>query len=64
MPQQVSDEFLKQILVIEPGSRLHLLVAMLYDTWYDDLTDERISELIRHVESFRWLNASAERVDR
>lgn len=62
--QRISDEYLKKTLVIEPGCRLHRLVAMLHDTWYDDLTDERISELIRHVESFRWLNASAERVDR
>jgi len=63
MTQKVSDEYMRRELVSRPGERLHRLIAMLHDTWYDDLTDERIAELERQVESFRWLNASAERVD-
>jgi hypothetical protein len=63
MSQKIAAEYLNETLSVEPGNRLHRLVALLFDTWYDDLTDERIAELERHVESFRWMNASAERVD-
>lgn len=61
--QKIADEYLRSTLTIEPGNRLHRLVALLIDTWYDTLTDERIAELESRVESFRWLNANAERVD-
>jgi|TARA_R110001583_G_scaffold32107_10_gene110090 hypothetical protein len=63
MSQKIAAEYLNETLSVEPGNRLHRLVALLFDTWYDDLTDERIAELEQHVESFRWMNASAERVD-
>lgn len=62
--QKIAPEYLNKTIRIEPGNRLHRLAAMLVDTWCDDLTDERIAELERHVESFRWMNASAERIDR
>lgn len=61
--QKVDEKYLNSDLKVEQGNRLHRLVAMLFDTWYDDLTEDRIAELEQHVESFRWMNASAERVD-
>jgi hypothetical protein len=36
-------------------------VARLSDTYYDDLTDERIVELERHVDEWRWMHADATR---
>jgi len=63
MSQKIAAEYLNGTLSVEPGNRLHRLVALLFDTWYDDLTDERIAELERQVETFRWMNASAERID-
>lgn len=36
---------------------------MLFDTYYDDITDERLAEIEKVIESFRWMNASGERVD-
>lgn len=62
--QKVSDEYMKSELISRPGERLHRLYAMLCDTYYDDLTDARIEQLEEQVESFRWMNASGERVDR
>lgn len=58
----IDPEYLNQRLTLDPGNRLHRLVAMLFDTYYDDLTDQRISELEQHVEQFRWMNASGKRV--
>lgn len=63
MTQRISNEYLNRALTLNPGDRLHRLVAMLLDTYYDDLTDERIAELEDSVERFRWMNASGERVD-
>ncbi|WP_457798124.1 hypothetical protein [Methylocystis sp. S23] len=42
---------------------MHRLVALLFDTWFDDLTTERIAELERLVESWRWCDSNANRVD-
>ncbi len=60
--QHIDPEYLNSELKVEPGNRLHRLVAMLIDTYYDDLTDERIAELEEHVARFRWMNASGKRV--
>ena len=60
--QHIDPEYLNSELKVEPGSRLHRLVAMLFDTHYDDLTEARISELEEHVAQFRWMNASGKRV--
>lgn len=60
--QYIDPEYLNNKLEVKPGSRLHRLVAMLFDTYYDDLTDERIAELEQHVAQFRWMNASGKRV--
>jgi hypothetical protein len=60
--QYIDPEYLNNKLEVKPGSRLHRLVAMLFDTYYDDLTEERIAELEQHVAQFRWMNASGKRV--
>ncbi len=60
--QQIDPEYLNSELKVEPGNRLHRLVAMLFDTYYDDLTEARIVELEEHVAQFRWMNASGKRV--
>ncbi len=60
--QNVSPEYLNAEITSKPGGRLHRLIAMLYDTYFDDLTDERIAELEASVERFRWMNANCERV--
>lgn len=54
---RVADEYLKEIIVMEPGSRLHRLVARLCDTYYDDLTDERIEQVERLVDTLRLTHA-------
>lgn len=61
--QPVAQEYLNKRLELDPGDRLHRFVAMLFDTYYDDLTDARIAELEAHVEQFRWMDASGKRVD-
>jgi len=63
MNKSVSPEYLHRELRLSPGDRLHRLVAMLFDTYYDDLTDERIAELEEHVAKFRWMTASGKRLD-
>lgn len=62
MAQQISPEYAEAELTVKPGNRLHRLMALLFDTYYDDLTDARIAELEAHVESFRWCNADGKRV--
>lgn len=62
MAASIDEEYLKKELTVRPGNRLHRLVAMLFDTHYDDLTDQRIAELEEHVARFRWMNASGKRV--
>lgn len=58
----IDPEYLNRELKLQPGDRLHRLVAMLFDTYYDDLSDRRISELEEHVSQFRWMNASGKRL--
>jgi hypothetical protein len=58
----IADEYANKPITLAPGSRLHRLVALLFDTHYDDLTDERIKELEEHAQSWRWMNAAGRRV--
>lgn len=58
----IDEDYLNKELVSKPGQRLHRLIAMLFDTHYDDLTDARIAELQDHVAKFRWMNANGDRV--
>lgn len=60
--QKVATEYLNSELKVKPGDRLHRLVAMLFDTYYDDLTEERIADLEAQVETFRWMNANGTRL--
>lgn len=64
MTQKISAEFANETFRIKPGDRFHRLIALLTDNHYDDVTDQRIEDLERHVESWRWMNAAGERVDR
>ncbi len=32
------------------------------DMWFDDISDDRIEELERRVDEWRWMNASGERI--
>ncbi len=58
----VADEYLRDEIRLEPGkSRLHRLVARLFDTYIDDLTDERIIELEQLADTFRITHASGTR---
>lgn len=59
---KVAHEYASQPIKLEPGDRLHHLVAILCDTYYDDLTDSRIEELERLAQSWRWMNAAGERL--
>lgn len=61
---RISDTYANMTLKLEPGDRLHRLVAILFDTYYDDLTPDRISELEQLAESWRWMNAEGQRLDR
>lgn len=62
-PQWIDPEYLNRELRLRPGDRLHRLVAMLFDTYIDDLTDDRIAELEEHVAQFRWMSAGGKRVN-
>lgn len=58
----IDENYLNKELVSKPGQRLHRLIAMLFDTYCDDLTEARIEELQDHVAQFRWMNAKGDRV--
>jgi len=60
---QISPRYALDTLKVEPGNRLHRLMSILFDTYYDDLTDDRIRQLERLALSWRWMNADGERVD-
>lgn len=57
----ISEDYLRDNITLKPGDRLHRLVARLSDTYYDDLTDERIVELERRVDEWRWMHADGTR---
>lgn len=62
MSQPIAPCYLDNDLRVARGSRIHRLVAMLFDTHIDDLTPERITELEQQVEAFRWADASGKRI--
>ncbi|MEC9244631.1 MAG: hypothetical protein VYB05_07665 [Pseudomonadota bacterium] len=55
----VADEYLRETHVIKPGDRLHRLISRLADTYFDDLTDERIEMLERQADEWRWMHSDA-----
>ena len=60
----VADEYLRDVIQIKPGSRLHRLIARLGDTYIDDLSDDRIVELERLADTFRVTHADGSRFER
>jgi hypothetical protein len=58
----VDETYLRDELRLRPGNRLHRLVARLFDTYIDDLSDERIVEIERMVDTVRITNASGRRL--
>jgi hypothetical protein len=59
---EVAARYAHEPLMLKPGNRLHRLVSILFDTHYDDLTDDRIQQLEQLALSWRWMNADGERV--
>lgn len=57
----IAPEILAQTHEVKPGDRLHRLISRLADTYYDDLSEERIEELERKVDAWRWMHADAMR---
>eukprot|EP00873_Tetraselmis_striata_P030352 jgi/Tetstr1/450616/TSEL_037652.t1 len=53
----IADEHLGETHIIKPGDRFHRLISRMADTYYDDLTDERIEQLERQVDEWRWMHA-------
>lgn len=58
----IAGEYLRTTLTFKPGDRLHRLVARLCDTYYDDLSDDRIEALERHADIFRITHADGTRI--
>lgn len=58
----VADDYMRDVLTLKPGNRLHRLVARLHDTYYDDLSDDRIVELERLADTFRITHADGNRM--
>ncbi len=57
----ISNDYLRDNITLKPGDRLHRLVARLGDTYYDDLSDERINELEQLADTFRITHADGSR---
>lgn len=53
----VSSEYMRDVISLKPGDRLHRLVARLGDTYIDDLTEDRIVEIERLADTFRLTHA-------
>jgi len=58
----ISSEYLTQTFEVKPGDRLHRLIARMADTYFDDLSDDRIEALEQFVDDWRWMNASGTRL--
>lgn len=59
MRKPIAAEYMNRRIEFEPGDRLHRLAARLCDTHYDDLTAERIEQLERKLDEWRWMHADA-----
>lgn len=58
----IDGEYLRDVIRLVPGDRLHRLVARLADTYIDDLSEDRIVELERLADTFRITHASGARL--
>jgi len=61
MMKPVANDYMNQTFHVKPGDRLHRLFARMADTYYDDLTEDRIEQLERTVDGWRWMHADATR---
>ena len=59
--KSIAPEYLRSIQTLRPQDRLHRLVCRMVDTYIDDLTDERIEEIERLVDTFRLTHADGQR---
>lgn len=59
----INEEYLRADQRLRPGDRLHRLVCRLADTYYDDLDEQRIEELERKVDEWRWMHADGSRME-
>lgn len=59
----IADEYARDQITVKPGSRLHRLIARLFDSYIDDITDERLLELELLADSFRITHASGQSFD-
>ena len=57
----IAPEVLAQTHEVKPGDRLHRLISRMADTYCDDLSEDRIEELERQVDEWRWCHADASR---
>ena len=58
----IAGSYLHSEIRLQPGDRLHRLVARLCDSWIDDLTDEAIIEIEKFADDFRLTHASGGRL--
>ena len=58
----ISEEYLRSEHRLRPGDRFHRLVSRMSDMWFDDISDERIEELERKVDEWRWMQADGTRI--
>jgi hypothetical protein len=58
----IAEDYLRDVIKLSPGDRLHRLVARLGDTYIDDLTEENIIELERLADTFRLTHADGSRL--
>lgn len=59
----IADDFLRHPHTIKRGDKLYRLISRMSDMHYDDLTEERVEQLERTVDEWRWMNAAGERLD-
>ena len=57
----INDEYLREEHRLRPGDRFHRLIARMADTYFDDISDDRIEELERKVDEWRWTHADGSR---
>jgi hypothetical protein len=57
----IDNTYLRDVIRLAPGDRLHRLIARLADTYIDDLSDESIVELEQLADTFRITHADGKR---
>ena len=57
----IDPEYLSEPHTIKRGDRFFRLVSRLTDTYYDDLSDDRIEELEAHIDQWRLCHADGTR---